>query len=105
MHDVVPKVCEVLPSTLGSQSNKNKPGTNKHHPIEVHLLHPQQRGLLSFICELLIKQPNGVHGLVGFKGGSKNLSVLKTAASETYIGRRISRSYQPRSIFGLQKVC
>ena len=30
----IPTVCEVLASTLGSQSNK--PGTN-NHPIEVHL--------------------------------------------------------------------
>ena len=49
----------------------------------------QQRGLLSFISEqLAIIQTNLCDGLVGFEGGSKSLSVLKTAAWETYTSRR-----------------
>ena len=67
--------------------------------------HPQQRGLLSFICELQTNVINECDGLVGFKGGSKSLSVLKTAVRETYTGRRISPSYQLRTIFGLLKAC
>ena len=67
------------------------------------LLHPQQRGLLSFISERVIVQINICDGLVGFKGGGKSLSVPKTAAGETYTDRRISPSYQPQSIFGLLK--
>ena len=67
--------------------------------------HPQQRGLLSFICELQTHVINECDGLVGFKGGSKSLSVLKTAVRETYTGRRISPSYQLRTIFGLLKAC
>ena len=63
------------------------------------LLHPQQRGLLSFISQLVIRQINFCDGRVGFHGGSKSLSVPKTAAQETYPGRRISPSYQLRSIF------
>ena len=60
----------------------------------------QQRGLLSFISQLVFIQTNMFDGLVGFKGGGKSLSVLKTAACETCPGRRISPSYQLRSIFG-----
>ena len=66
----------------------------------------QQRGLLSFISQLfdsVIIQTNKFDGLVGFEGGGKSLSVLKTAAWETYTGRRISPSYQLRSVFGLLK--
>ena len=63
--------------------------------------HPQKRGLFSFISQLVIRQPNSCDGLVGFKGGSKSLSVPKTAAQETYRGRRISPSYQLRSNLGV----
>ena len=84
---------------LGSQSNEL--GTNKDHRSQVHLLHPQQRGLFSFISQLVTRQTNYCDGLVGFHGGSKSLSVPKTAAQETYRGRRISPSYQLRSIFGV----
>jgi len=41
---------------------------------------PQQRGLLSFISELVILKKNLYDGLVAFKGSGKSLSVLKTAA-------------------------
>ena len=67
--------------------------------------HPRQRGLLSFISQLVIRQRNSSDGLVGFHGGSKSLSVPKTAAQETYPGRRISPSYQLRPILGLLKAC
>ena len=63
----------------------------------------QQRGLLSFISELVIEQINIFDGLVGFEGSGKSLSVLKTTAPETYTGRKISPSYQLRSVFGLLK--
>ena len=63
----------------------------------------QQRGLLSFISQLVTRQRNLCDGLVGFEGGGKSLSVLKTAACETCPGRRISASYQLRSVFGLLK--
>ena len=63
--------------------------------------HPRQRGLLPFISELIIIETNYCDGLVGFKGGSKSLSVPKTAAQETYPDWRISPSYQLRSIFGV----
>ena len=60
---------------------------------------------VSNIVELWLntKITNTCDGLVGFKGGSKSLSVLKTAAWETYTARRISPSYQLRSVFGLLK--
>ena len=67
--------------------------------------HPKQRGLHSFISQLVIRQTNNFDGLIGFKGGSKSLSVLKTAARETYPGRRISSSHQLRSFLGLLKAC
>ena len=66
----------------------------------------QQRGLLSFISQLVeTAHLNTCDGLVLFKGGSKSLSALKTAVRETYTGRRISPSYQLQSIFGLLKDC
>ena len=105
MHDVVPTLYQRSVrwslAQLGSQSNE--PGTNNDHRIQVHLLHPRQRGLLSFISELGFIQINSSDGLVGFHGGSKSLSGLKTAAQETYRGRRICPSYQLRSILGLVK--
>ena len=103
MHDVV--------STLYQRSVRCLPETNLMNRAPTRttqlkfLLHPQQRGLLSFISQLVIRQKNSSDGLVGFKGGSKSLSVPKTAAQETYTGRRISPSYQPQSILGLLKAC
>ena len=74
--------------------------------------HPHQQGPPSneacfpSSVSCLIASSNQINifdGLVGFEGSGKSLSVLKTTAPETYTGRKISPSYQLRSVFGLLK--
>ena len=54
-------------------------------------LHPP--GLESLVANLVAVEVKCCDGFVDFEGGSESLSVLKTAAGETYTGRRISPSH------------